>query len=229
MKNNDLPDVFREKYRKAKQFFRIMRTAILLLLCSIQFMYAGNSYSQTARVSIKMKNVRLDKVLTEIEAQTDYLFIYSNKVKAKEKTLSVDVVNKPVNSLLSEILESTDMTYSMEGNHIILSVKPAENIVQQQTKTITGTIVDESKEPLIGVSVVVKGTTNGTMTDIDGKYSIKATDSDIFFSIYMGYISHEKRVGSNSSFNIVMKEDNVLLGDFVVIALGIKCSEKSLS
>ncbi|MBB4037897.1 TonB-linked SusC/RagA family outer membrane protein [Dysgonomonas hofstadii] len=206
-----------------------MRATILLLLCSLQFMYAGNSYSQTARVSIKMKNVQLDKVLSEIEAQTDYLFIYNNKVKAKQPKLSVDVVNKPVNTLLSEMLNNTDMTYSMEGNHIILSIKEAKVQAVQQAKTISGTIVDVSGEPLIGVSVAIKGTTTGTMTDIDGKFTLSANDGDIIVISYVGYKSQEFTVGSKTVFNIVLQEGDIALDEVVVTALGIKRAEKALS
>lgn len=229
MKNNDLPDVFREKYHKAKQFFRIMKTAILLLLCSIQFMYAGNSYSQTARVSIKMKNVQLDKVLTEIEAQTDYLFIYNNKVKAKQQKLSVDVVDKPVNSLLSELFDNTDMTYSMEGNHIIVSIKDVSTQIVQQARSISGTVVDVTGEPLIGVSVAIKGTTVGTLTDIDGKFTLNASDGDVIVVSYIGYESQEVSVGNKTTFNITLKENNIALEEVVVTALGIKRAEKALS
>ncbi|WP_255489770.1 TonB-dependent receptor [Dysgonomonas sp. 25] len=203
-----------------------MRTAILLLLCSVQFLYAGNSYSQTSRVSIKMKNVQLDKILTEIETQTDYLFIYNNKVEAKQK-LSVNVVDKPVNSLLSELFSSTDITYSMEGNHIILSKKEVN--AAQQSKTISGTIVDKTGEPLIGVSVAVKGTTNGAQTDIDGKFTLNVNDGDIIVISYVGYKSQELSVGNRTVFNITLEESNIALEEVVVTALGIKRSEKALS
>ncbi|WP_255490564.1 SusC/RagA family TonB-linked outer membrane protein [Dysgonomonas sp. 511] len=207
-----------------------MRTAILLLLCSIQFMYAGNSYSQSARVSIKMKNVQLDKVLTEIETQTDYLFIYNNKVKAKQQTLSVDVVDKPVSTLLSEIFSNTDLTYSMEGNHIIVSVKDAAGVqTVQQARTITGTVEDVSGEPLIGVSVAVKGTTTGTMTDIDGKFALNVKDGDIIVISYVGYKTKEIAVGNKTTIKVVLDESNVALDEVVVTALGIKRAEKALS
>jgi len=227
MKNNDLPDVFLEKYHKAKQFFRIMKTAILLLFCSIQLVYAGNSFSQTARVSIQMKDVQLDKVLTEIEAQTDYLFIYNNKVNAKGKKLSVNAVNKPVNTLLSEILNNTDVSYSMEGNHIILSKKDVT--IVQQSRAISGTIVDKAGEPLIGVSISIKGTTGGTLTDVDGKFTLNANEDNVIVVSYIGYKPQEIAVGNKTVFNIVLEESDITLDAVVVTALGIKRSEKALS
>lgn len=226
MKNNDLPDIFHEKYHVVKQFFRIMRIVFLLLLCSIQFMYAESSYSQTARVSLKMENVQLDKILTEIEAQTDYLFIYNNKVESKQK-LSVDAVSKPVNTLLSELLDGTGITYSMEGNHIILSPKGV-NVVQQ-SKTISGTVVDKTGETLIGVSVVVKGTTNGVLTNIDGNYTLNVNEGDIIVISYVGYKTQEVATGGRTVFNITLEESNIILDEVVVTALGIKRAEKALS
>jgi len=228
MKNNYSQDVFLEKHRKVKQFFRIMRTAILLLFCSIQFMYAGNSYSQTARVSIKMKNVQLNKILTEIETQTDYLFIYNNKVDATQK-LSVDVVDKPVNSLLSEILQRTDMVYSMEGKHIIISVKDPALTSSQQTRPLSGTIMDNTREPLIGVSVVIKGTTTGTLTDINGNYSLNVNEGDIIVISYVGYNTQEIAVGNKTVINVTLEDSNIALDAVVVTALGIKRAEKALS
>ncbi len=178
----------------------------------------------------KNEECSVGQSLSEIEAQTDYLFIYNNKVKAKQPKLSVDVVNKPVNTLLSEMLNNTDMTYSMEGNHIILSIKEAKVQAVQQAKTISGTIVDVSGEPLIGVSVAIKGTTTGTMTDIDGKFTLSANDGgDIIVISYVGYKSQEFTVGSKTVFNIVLQEGDIALDEVVVTALGIKRAEKALS
>lgn len=116
MKNNDLKDVFYLKYPELKQLTKIMKF-ILCLLCSIQFLFAENSYSQSARVTMNLKNVKLAKVLNEIESQTSYLFIYNNKVGVDQAT-TVNVKDKPTAEVLDHVLKNTNISYSMEGAHI---------------------------------------------------------------------------------------------------------------
>jgi len=232
MENNVFQDHFLLKNKKINHFFRIMKITTLFLFIGILSVYAENSFSQNARVSIKENNIQLEKVLTEIEKQTDYLFIYNDQVEVKRR-VSVDASNKPVYQVLNDIFRNTDINYLMEGTHIILSNKiekiNAVNAPLQDSKTVTGTVSDVNKEPLTGVSVAVKGTTNGTMTDIEGRYTIRATEKDILVFSYMGFVQQERTVGNNTTFNITMEEDNVILGDVVITALGIKRETKALT
>jgi len=231
MKNNDLKDVFLRKYPEFKQLIRIMRVFILCLLCSIQFIFAANSSSQNARVTMNLKNVHLAKVLSEIESQTNYLFIYNNQVEVNHTT-SVNVKDKPTSEVLDHVLKDTNINYSMEGTHIILSAtsgKAKEANAVLQDRLVTGTIKDKNGEPLIGVSVAVKGTTTGTMTDVDGNFSIRVPEGKNLEVTYIGFVSQTLNVGSQSSFNIVLQESDVNLDEVVVTALGIKRAQKALS
>lgn len=230
MKNNDLKDVFWKKCPEFKQLIRIMKVFILCLLCSIQFVFAENSFSQNARVTMNLRNVQLAKVLSEIENQTSYLFIYNNEV-AVNHTTSVNVKNTPTSEVLDRVLKNTNISYSMEGSHIILSagagVKDADAV--QQDRLVTGTIKDKAGEPLIGVSVAVKGTTTGTMTDIDGNFSIRVPEGKQVEITYIGYVAQTVNPANQSSFNIVLLESDVNLDEVVVTALGIKRAQKALS
>ena len=230
MKNNDLKDVFYLKYPELKQLTKIMRVFILCLLCSIQFLFAENSYSQSARVTMNLKNVKLAKVLNEIESQTSYLFIYNNKVGV-DQTTTVNVKDKPTAEVLDHVLKNTNISYSMEGAHIILSANANTKEIgaTQQDRVVTGTIKDKSGEPLIGVSVAVKGTTIGTITDIDGNFSIKVPAGKALEVTYIGYVSQTLNVGNQTSFDVVLKESDVNLDEVVVTALGIKRAQKALS
>lgn len=230
MKNNDLMGVFLKKYPEFKQLTRIMRIFILCLLCSVQILFAADSFSQNARVTMNMKNVQLAKVLSEIESQTNYLFIYNNKVEVKQST-TVNVKDKPTSEVLDQVLKNTNISYSMEGSHIILSSGSNTSSVQsvaQQDRLVTGTIKDKSGEPLIGVSVAVKGTTIGTMTDIDGNFSIRVPEGKSLEVTYIGYVT-QTLSGNQSSFNVVLQESDVNLDEVVVTALGIKRAQKALS
>ena len=230
MKNNDLKDVFYLKYPELKQLTKIMRVFILCLLCSIQFLFAENSYSQSARVTMNLKNVKLAKVLNEIESQTSYLFIYNNKVGV-DQTTTVNVKDKPTAEVLDHVLKNTNISYSMEGAHIILSANAntKETGATQQDRLVTGTIKDKNGEPLIGVSVAIKGTSTGTMTDIDGNFSIKVPAGKTLEVTYIGYVSQTLNVGNQTSFDVVLKESDVNLDEVVVTALGIKRAQKALS
>lgn len=232
MKNNIFRDLLFQKNKKINHFFRIMRITVLFLFIGMLSVYAENTFSQNTRVSISKNNVQLEEILTDIEKQTEYLFIYNDKVETN-KRVSVNAVNKPVSQVLNEMFKNTEIYYLMEGTHIILSNKNEKannvNSPQQNTKTVTGTILDVNNEPLIGVSVVVKGSINGTMTDTDGKFTIRATEKDIIVFSYMGYVTQEKPVGNATTFNITMQESDVMLDAVVVTALGIKRAEKALS
>lgn len=197
-----------------------MRITTFLLLVCVFCSFAENTHSQNARVSITKSNAHLDDVLSEIESQTDYLFIYNNQVDVNRK-VSVKVKSKPVSQVLDNLLKNTDITYTMEGTHIVLT-KNAVNAhpVQQQTKNVTGKVVDGNGEPVIGANVVVKGTTNGTITDLDGNFSVEADSKAVLNVSYIGYLSKEVVVGNQNVLNIVLLEDTKTLDEVVVIGYG---------
>lgn len=163
MKNNTLSGRYCFKNPRFKQIFRIMRISTFLLMVCVFCSYAGNAHSQNAKVSIRMNNVKLDKILNEIENQTDYLFIYNNQVDINKIT-SVKVKNEAVAQVLDRILSGTGINYELEGTHIILTTEAIKDLhAQQQAKTVTGTVTDVSGEPIIGANIRIKGTTTGTI------------------------------------------------------------------
>lgn len=197
-----------------------MRITTFLLLVCVFCSFAENTHSQNARVSITKSNAHLDDVLSEIESQTDYLFIYNNQVDVNRK-VSVKVKGKPVSQVLDNLLKNTGITYAMEGTHIVLTKNAVNTVpVQQQTKNITGKVVDGIGEPVIGANVVVKGTTNGTITDLDGNFSIEADSKSVLNVSYIGYLSKEVLVGNQNVLNIVLLEDTKTLDEVVVIGYG---------
>lgn len=198
-----------------------MRISTFLLGACVFCSYAENSHSQNARVSINKSNTQLEKILDEIESQTDYLFIYNNQVDVNRK-VSVKAKTKPVSEVLDNLFKNAGIEYEMEGTHIVLSAKDADAVaaVKQQTHTVTGRIVDNNGEAIIGANVVVKGTTNGTVTDIDGNFSIEADPKSVLNISYIGYLSKEIVVGSQKTINVVLLEDTKTLDEVVVIGYG---------
>ena len=212
-----------EKKPRRNQILRIMRiTSYLLFFCSI-FMFAENSHSQNARVTINQRNVRLVTVLDEIEKQTDYLFLYEgNQINMSEK-VSVNVKNMPVNQLLNKLFSDSQVHYAMEGTHIVLLSKNYEtpsDMVPQQQITVTGTVTDKGG-PLPGANVLVKGTTIGASTGVDGRYSITVpSENAVLQFTYIGYNLQEVIVGTQKTIDINLIEDTRLIEEVVIVGYG---------
>ena len=201
--------------------FRVMRLTTYLLLLFTCFAFAENTHSQNARVNLNKRQAVLNEVLEDIERQTDYLFISNREIDLEQK-VSVTAKNMPVREVLDRLLEKTDLSYAVEGVNIILSKKHFSEAAgqQQQKKTITGTILDEKGESVIGANITIKGSSNGTITDIDGSFSLSAAAGDILQISYIGYISQEIAVGSKTSFQITLKEDLKTLDEVVIVGYG---------
>lgn len=222
MKNNTLSGRYCFKNPRFKQIFRIMRISTFLLMVCVFCSYAGNAHSQNAKVSIRMNNVKLDKILNEIENQTDYLFIYNNQVDINKIT-SVKVKNEAVAQVLDRILSGTGINYELEGTHIILTTEAIKDLhAQQQAKTVTGTVTDVSGEPIIGANIRIKGTTTGTITDIDGNFSIEAEPQSVIEVSYIGYLTQETVINNQKSIRFLLKEDTKTLDEVVVIGYGVQ-------
>lgn len=197
-------------------------TCALLLTASMGVFATGNA--QTMRVNIQADNVSTEKILSEIEKQTDYLFVYNkNEVDLKRKT-SVNAVNKTTAEVLSTIFNGTDIIYAIEGENIMLMRKEQNlavvpDAVQQDNK-ITGTVLDPTGMPVIGANIMVKGTTNGTITDMDGKFSLEAREGAVLVVSYIGFANQEIKIGKQKQLSIALKEDSQALDELVVVGYG---------
>lgn len=230
MNKNTLSGSYNTEKNPLKHYFRIMRIASILLFVFLFCLHAENSNSQNSSVTISKSNARLDKILEEIESQTDYLFIYNQNVNVN-KNASLKVSQKPVTEVLEALFNGTNITYSVEGTHIVLSVineKQQTVAVSQQKKSITGVVTDEKGEVVIGANVVEKGTTNGVITDLDGNFSLEVQNKAVIVISYIGYTPQEITITNQSKLAVKLIEDSKNLEEVVVTALGIKRSEKGL-
>ena len=221
MKKLFLSESLPKKDSGRKQICRVMKlTTSFLLLCSC-FAFAGHANSQNAKVSLNKKHARLEEVLDEIERQTDNLFISNRHVDLKQK-VSVDVNEEPVNDVLKKVLKNTDLTYNIEGINIILRRRSEKHSLQviQQVHKITGTVVDKAGLPVIGANVIVKGTTNGTVTDVEGRFSLEIPENAVLLVSYIGYVEREMQVGDESALSITLQEDTQALEEVVVVGYG---------
>ena len=195
-----------------------MRITTFLLLVCVFCTFAENTHSQNARVSINKKNVQLETVLNEIEHQTDYLFIYNNQVNVNKK-VSLKAKNQPVSKVLEELLADSDITYSVEGNHIVLG-KQTMAAAPQQSSTIRGKVIDTNGAPVIGANIVEKGTTNGTTTDVEGNFSINAKSGSTLVITFIGYVREEVKANAGRRMEIILQEDSETLEEVVVVGYG---------
>ena len=195
-----------------------MRITTFLLLVCVFCTFAENTHSQNARVSINKKNVQLETVLNEIEHQTDYLFIYNNQVNVNKK-VSLKAKNQPVSKVLEELLADSGITYSVEGNHIVLG-KQTMAAAPQQSSTIRGKVIDTNGDPVIGANIVEKGTTNGTTTDVEGNFSINAKSGSTLVITFIGYVREEVKANAGRRTEIILQEDSETLEEVVVVGYG---------
>ena len=182
----------------------------------------AESPAPAKRLTLNLKNVKLQKVINAIESQTDYLFVINDKVDVNKK-VTVNIKNGTVGEVLKAALAGTGINYDLEGTHIILSTgklgsTSADTKVQDATRrTITGEVLDESGDPIIGATVKVAGVPDGTMTNVDGKFSIQGNDASVVEISFIGLLPQKVTVGNKSDLKITLREDSKKLDEVVVI------------
>lgn len=171
-----------------------------------------------AQVTVNVKQQTIKQVLRTIEKTTDYRFFYSNQLPDLDKTVSFEVNNQPIEETLAKLLNGTGLIYEKrEDNQIYLA---AGKTVSATPVKITGTIVDDNNEPIIGANVSIKGTTTGTITDMDGKFSLEASKGMTLLISYIGYETQEIAIGNQTTYKIRLSEDSQALDEVVVIGYG---------
>jgi len=185
-------------------------------------MLSFTAVASAQRVSITANNIKIENVLEEISQQTGLSIAYSNQVVDLNRLITINVKNSEVKNVLNQIIEGTNMTYEIRNGKIYLSSKKIEALqLPQAGHHITGKITDTKGEPIIGANVVVKGTTNGTITDVNGTFTLtNAKKGDILEVSYIGYISQNIRLTGESLLKIELKENTQTLDEVVVIGYG---------
>lgn len=195
---------------------------VIILVCTVGILTSfGKSYSQNTRISLDFKNSSIEDVLNYIEGRTDYSFMYDNNNINISREVNINVKDQTVESILDQLFEN-GVNYKVIGNHIIITPKEGQSgIISQQTKSISGKVTEVSGAPLPGVTVLVKGTSNGIITDMDGKYTIGKVEGDaILIFSFVGMKSQEVRVSGKTEINVVMQEDVESLEEVVVTGYG---------
>ena len=204
-----------------KKSFRILTLAIFLSMALFPNASASNTYSQNVLLNLHLKNTTLEAALQAIENQSEFFFVYSSKIIDIKQKLDIDITNSKIDNVLDKILGNSNIKYVINNRQIMLMLEKSEASVIQQQNSISGKVTDNNGSPIPGVSVVVKGTTLGTTTDIEGKYSIVLPQRAIALTFsFIGMIAQEITIGTKTQINIVMEETSIALDEVVAVGYG---------
>lgn len=220
MKKNYYSWISAVKLLWRSKLLKTMRLTLFVILVSVVQILATNTHAQQNRLSLNLKNTSIRSVLGQIENQTDFYFIYNAKTVDVEKAVSIEVENKSIAEILDKIFEGTNVTYKIDKRQIAISTSLTESAVQQEI-TVSGRVTDPAGQPLPGVTVVLKGTGHGTITNIDGDYSLPNIpgDATLVFS-FVGMRTQEIPVLGKAKVDLSMTEDAIGIEEVVTIGYG---------
>lgn len=198
MKKNNLCLIPRHLLILIEKIPNAMKLTFLFLVISLLTFTAEAS---AQRVSISLNNVKVEKILSTITKQTGLSVAYSKQIVNLDRRMSIQVEDADVAQVLEKLVADTNLSYEIRNNKIYLFEKRSETsapAVLQQKKQISGTVTDTKGEPIIGANVVIKGTTTGTITDIDGHFDFEVPSGAVLQVSYIGYKSSEVPVNNQN-------------------------------
>ena len=206
------------------KIYRIMR-----LICFFMFVMllqvSASTYSQNTKLSLTGRNLTIEQALSQIEDQSDFSFFYNIKEVDLSKVVNLEVKNRSIEEVLNLLMEGTDMAYTINNKLIIIhkskGASGLSNFNLQQNKTVSGEVTSVQGEPIPGVTIVIKGTTNGTITGLDGSYTLSNVPpgATLVFS-FVGMKSKEILIDGRSSIDVVLEEETIGLDEVVAIGYG---------
>ncbi|MEN1786110.1 MAG: carboxypeptidase-like regulatory domain-containing protein, partial [Bacteroidota bacterium] len=222
------PNSFRDTYGKLKKLGLKMKLTLLLTFTAILALQASDSYSQRAKITLQLSDATVAQVIDEIEANSEFKFIFKTRAVDLKRRVSINVHEENIYETLAAIFDNTRTTYEVDNRKVLLrkrkkvpgkrmskpssltvKPKPPQPVPQPITLDVSGTVVDaDSGEPLIGANVVEKGTNFGTVTDLNGEFSLSLKeDAPILVISYTGYKEEEVVVGNQTFLEIKLTED----------------------
>jgi len=215
---------FRRRFRKLLMIMRLLFALIFLTLMQV----SASTYSQNTRLSLKLENAGFTELFSRIKQQSEFTFVYNVDDVERLGNISCEFQESTVEQILDQCLKSTGMTYEVRDKVVVLA--PRETLAinkrpvdtgQPQVRTISGTVTDTGGQPLPGVSVVVKGTTAGTVTDANGEFSLRIPiDAESLQFSFVGMRTEEVAVEDRTTFSIVMEEETFGIEEVVAVGYG---------
>lgn len=202
------------------------RRSFMLFFCLL--MVQASSFAQnSAKITIQKKNISVIEALKEVEKQSDYSVGFNDSQLKNKPTISLDLKAVALEEALSQILKGSGFIYQIKDKYIM--IVPDNKPYKAPEKEVSGVVVDENNEPLIGVNIKVKGSPEGAITNIDGHFTITASQGSVLNFTYIGYTSQTVKVTEKNIYEIRLVSDTKQLSEVVVTALGIKREQKALS
>ncbi len=225
---NDVPEI----RWGIQKILLIMKLATLFTLV-FTVMVSASTYSQTTKLNLSFENSTIEQVLLEIENSSQFIFIYESGTIDRSLKRTISVKEQTIDEVLTELLEGTGVSYKIDDRQVSLYkdkslVKSDNSGVSSSTQQgkISGKVIDSTGQPLPGVTIIVKGTTTGTITDFDGNYTLaKNLDNAILMFSFVGMQAIEVEVAGKSTINVTMEESSIGLGEVVAIGYGTQRKE----
>ncbi len=211
-------------------FFKVMRVTVFLILIGISSVFASSTYSQATKFTLNLRNVSLEQLFEEIQIQSEFNIFYKNNQVDKNRKINIVASEVTVESILIQALEGTNLDFKVIDRQIVIF--PEQNsseeviikesdIEQPQQNSISGKVTDSSGSPIPGVTVVVKGTTQGTITTADGEYSLTNIPNDAVLQFsFVGMKIQEVLVGDKTLINVKMKDNVIGLEEIIAVGYG---------
>ena len=202
---------------------RLWITLLFFCFTVTGFMQAANAVFAQTTVTATFKNATLSEVLWEVQRQTDFTFVYSTEEVKNVKVEKLIVNHEKIANVLDKCLKGSGLTYTVHDG--VIAIKPVSKVEEmaapQQKTKLNGTVVDEAGEAIIGANVIVKGTTNGCTTDLDGHFTLDVDHLPATLMVsYIGYIRQEIKVTSAKTIKVEMAPDNNLMDEVVITGYG---------
>jgi len=211
------------KIPELQRLLRVMKLTTFLFLISVISVFAGKTYSQTKALNLKMSNSTVKEVLRNIEDQSEFYFMYSERLVDVTREVSINIEKAKVDEVLDRLFASTDVKYKVTDRFILLTTPEVtgSDLTVQQQKSVSGKVTDTYGSPLPGVTVVVKGTTTGIITDNNGFYSLtKVPENATLQFSFVGMKSQEVPVNNKNTINIILEDETVSIDEVVAIGYG---------
>lgn len=224
MKLNPLLVHFMPEKHRHKELIRIMKISFFILFICVFHLGAVNLDAQSVMMKVDANKISVRQLLSEIEKQTDFLILFRNNDVDVNRVVKLPEQSGSVSAFLEAAFTNTNVKYEFQNKYIVLSGEApvVAAVAQQSGRKVTGTVVDETGEPVIGANILEKGKQNGAITDLDGNYSIQVADNATLEFSFMGYVNQQVKVGNQSTINVTLKEDMQRLDEIVIVGYGVQ-------
>lgn len=212
------------------KIFRVMRLSAILLMFTFFQVLASETYSQSTRISVEIEEGTVADVLKTLEQKSEFFFLYSPKMIDVNRKVSITVRNKRINTILDQLFRGTDVRYVIKDRQIVLSTEQRLDLLENNTNTlsqvsqpvkVSGTVTDEDGVPVIGATVVVESTGEGTITDTNGKFTLNVpSENETLIFSFVGMTSQEVQLMGRTSISVTMTRDAIGLEEVVAVGYG---------